>query len=86
MQNQTVFGVYIDDDNSNCSSNPKDILKSEKTFYEKLTLKRKSLKLLLLNFLTKFLTIRKSNEQFNLCEAEIFFNEIIESINSQKKI
>ena len=58
MQNQTISEVYIDDDNSDCSSNPKDMLKSEKTFYEKLTLKRKFPKLLLLNFLTKFLTIR----------------------------
>ena len=58
MQNQTISEVYIDDDNSDCSSNPKDMLKSEKTFYEKLTLKRKFPKLLLLSFLTKFLTIR----------------------------
>ena len=39
-------------------------------------------KLLLLNFLPKFLAEKISNEQFNLCEAEISLDEIIKS-NSQ---
>ena len=30
MQNQTIFELYTDDNKSKYSSNPKDILKSEK--------------------------------------------------------
>ena len=30
MQNQTIFELYADDNKSKYSSNPKDILKSEK--------------------------------------------------------
>ena len=42
--------------------------------------------LLLLNFLAKFVTEKKtSNEHFNLCKAEISLNEIIESINSDAR-
>ena len=38
--------------------------------------------LLLLNFLAKFVSEKKtSNEHFNLCKAEISLNEIIKSIN-----
>ena len=36
MQNQTIFELYTDDNKSKYSSNPKDILKSEKKNYEKL--------------------------------------------------
>ena len=39
-------------------------------------------KLLLLNFLPKFLAEKISNEQFNLCEAKISLDKIIKS-NSQ---
>ena len=40
--------------------------------------------LLLLNFLAKFVSEKKtSNEHFNLCKAEISLNEIIKSINSE---
>ena len=46
--------------------------------------KRQFSKLLLMNFLPEFLTEKKtSNEQFNLCEAKIFLDEIMKSINSQ---
>ena len=40
-------------------------------------------KLLLLNFLPKFLTEKKiSNEQFNPCKAKISLAEFIKSLNS----
>ena len=40
--------------------------------------------LLLLNFLAKSLPEKKiSNEDFNLCEAEISLDEIIKSLNSE---
>ena len=51
MQNQTIFQLHIDDNKSKYSSNPKDILKSEK---KKKTMKistpSKLSQLLLLNF------------------------------------
>ena len=34
MQNQTIFELYIDDNKSKYSGNPKDILKSAKKNYE----------------------------------------------------
>ena len=52
MQNQTIFQLHIDDNKSKYSSNPKDILKSEKK--QKKTMKistpSKLSQLLLLNF------------------------------------
>ena len=36
MQHQTISELYTDDNKSKYSSNPKDILKSAKTFYKKL--------------------------------------------------
>ena len=32
MKNQTIFELYTDDNKSKCSGNPKDVLKSAKTF------------------------------------------------------
>ena len=45
--------------NQNTLSNPKDIVKSEKNFMKNFTPRRQLTKLLLLNFLSKFLTKRK---------------------------
>lgn len=53
------YESYTGDQNINYSSNPKDILKSDKNFHEKLCRKRQSPKLSLLNFLVKFLIERK---------------------------
>ena len=36
MQNQTISELYIDDNKTKYSSNPKDILESAENFYEKL--------------------------------------------------
>ena len=36
MQDQTISEIYTDDNKSKHSSNPTDILKSAKNFYEKL--------------------------------------------------
>ena len=70
---------------SKYSSHPKDILKSEKKKnYEKLNTKEKTSKAATTEFLTTIPNRRKiSNEDFNICEAEISLDEIIKSINSQ---
>ena len=60
MQNQTVSELYADDNKTKYSSNPNDILKSVENFYEKVYTKRQRQKLLILNFLAKFITERKS--------------------------
>ena len=57
MQNQTTFDLY-NDNKSKYPSNPKDILKSTKSFMKNST-PSKLAQLLLLNFLAKFLTERK---------------------------
>ena len=36
MQNQTISELHADDKERKCSSNPRDIPKSAKNFYEKL--------------------------------------------------
>ena len=70
LQNQAVSELYADDDKSKYSS------KSEKSEPFKA-------------FTTEFVKIRNrtkiSNEQFNLCEAKIYLDEIIRFINSQIK-
>ena len=58
MQNQTIFTLYVDDNKSKYSSNPKDILKSAKKVMKNSTPSKVPL-LLLLNLLAKFLTERK---------------------------
>ena len=58
LQNQTTFKLYTDDNKSKYSSNAKETLKSVKKCYEALhfTPRRQLPKLLILNFLAKFLT------------------------------
>ena len=51
---------------------------------EQFTPRRQLPKLLLLNFLTTFLTERIHNEQFDLCVVEIRLDEIKKLINSQE--
>ena len=58
MQNQTIFELYTDDNKSKYSSNPKDILKSEKKIMKNSTPSELP-QLLLLNLSRKFLTERK---------------------------
>ena len=50
MQNQPISELYTDDKKTKCSSNPNDILKSAKNFYEKLYTKRQTPRLSLLKF------------------------------------
>ena len=67
-----------------CSSNPKKIFKPGKKFYEKLYIKDTTSKAATTEFLGKIPNRKKkSNEQFNLCEAKISLNEITRPINSQ---
>lgn len=56
---ENSYESYTGDQNINYSSNPKDILKSDENFHEKLYRKGQSPKLSLLNFLVKFLKERK---------------------------
>ena len=58
MQNQTIITLYVEDNKSKYSSNPKDILKSAKKVMKNSTPSKVPL-LLLLNLLAKFLTERK---------------------------
>ena len=80
MKNQTIFELYTDDNKSKYSSNPKDILKSEKKNYENST--PTSTATSATEFISKIPYRKKiSNEHFNLLEAEISLDEIIKSIN-----
>ena len=84
MQNQTISELYTDDNRSKYSKNLKDIVKSAKKIYEKLQKKETISKNATTEFLSKIRNRKKkSNIQFNLCEAKISLDEIIESINSQ---
>ena len=58
MQNQTILELYTDDNKSKYSSNPKDILKSEKKIMKNYTPSELP-QLLLLNLFGKFLIERK---------------------------
>ena len=60
MQNQTIFQLYTDNNKLKYSSNPKDILKSEKKKNMKNSTPSELSKLLLLKFFGKFLTERKN--------------------------
>ena len=58
MKNQTIFELCTNDNKSKYSSNPKDILQSEKKYMRNST-QSELPQLLLLNLLTKFLAERK---------------------------
>ena len=82
MKNQTIFELYTDDNKSKYSSNPMNILKSAKKImklYTKWTSTAATTE-----FVCKISNRKKmSNEDFNLCEAEISLDAIIKSINSE---
>ena len=59
MQNETIFELQTGDNKSKYSSNPKDILKSEKKNKMKSSTPSELPQLLLLNLFRKFLTERK---------------------------
>ena len=84
MKNQTIFELYTDDNKSKYSSNPKDILKSEKKKKKKKNSTPSGLpQLRLMNLFRKLLTKKISNEHFNICEAEISLDEVLKNINSE---
>ena len=58
MKNQKIFELCTNDNKSKYSSNPKDILKSEKKYMRNST-QSELPQLLLLNLLAKFLAERK---------------------------
>ena len=73
MKNQTIF-EFTDDKKIKYSSNSNDILKTAKTFYEKLYTKRQPSKLLLATsklLLAKFLAKRKSQRNIFIFQVEI---------------
>ena len=85
MQNQTISELYTDDKKSKFSSNPEDVLKSAKNFYENLYTRENVSKFPINELLNKIPFIKKiSKEHFILCETEISLDEIIKAINSQK--
>ena len=59
LQNQTKSELYIDDNKSKYSSNPKKLFRYTKKFIKHFPPWRQLPKLLLLNFLAKFLTETK---------------------------
>ena len=59
LQNQTKSELYIDDNKSKYSSNPKELFRYTKKFIKHFPPWRQLPKLLLLNFLAKFLTETK---------------------------
>ena len=67
LQNQTISGLYNDDNKSKYSRNPKDIFKSPNKFYEALYTKEATSKAVTTEFLTKVPNRKKIfNEQFKL--------------------
>ena len=80
-----ISELYADDNKSKYSSNPKDIFKSAKTFYGKLYIEEKTSKAATTKFFSKIPHRNKiPKEQLNLCDAKIYLDEIIKSINSQR--
>lgn len=80
MQNQTISKLHPNNEKSRYSNNTKDILKSTKTFKE---VSNSAIR----EHLNKIPNNKKIfNEHFNLCEADIALDEVVGSINSQKKI
>ena len=83
MQNQTISELYTDVKKSKFSSNPEDILKSEKKIYENLYTRKKVSKSATNKLLNKIPLKKKiSKEHFFLCEAEMSLDEIIKAINA----
>ena len=81
MKNQTRFELCTDDNKSKYSSNPKDILKSAKKLWNSTPWTSTAATS---EFVCKIPNRKKiSNEDFDLCEADISLDEIIKSINSE---
>ena len=85
MQNQTISELYTDNKKNKYSNNPQDILKSAKNFYKDLYTRGNISRDAINELLNKIPNSKKiSMDQFNLCEAEISLDEIINAINSQR--
>ena len=85
MQNQTKSELYTDDKKTKYSNNPQDILKSAKKFYKGLHTRGNISGVAINKLLNKIPNSKKiSVDHFNLYEAEISLDEIVEAINSQK--
>ena len=76
MKNQTIFELHIDGNKSKYSSNPMNILKSPKKNMKLYT--KRTYTAATTEFVWKIPNGKKiSYEQFNICETEIFLDEII---------
>ena len=85
MQNQTISELYIDDEKSKTSVNPKDMLNSAKKFYESLYNREKISQPAINELLNKIPINKKiSNKHFKLCETALSIVEVLNAINSQK--
>ena len=81
----TISELYTDDKKSKYSSNPNDILKSDRNFYEKLCTKETTSKTATAELFIKISNRKKiSNKQFHHCEANNFLEKVTKPINSQK--
>ena len=77
--------MYTDDNKPKYSNNPKEILKFAENFHKKLYTKENVSNSATEEFLNKIPKNKKIlNEYFNLCEADISLDEVIEFINSQR--
>ena len=82
LEIQTKSELYTDDNKSKYSSNPKDVFKSATKFFETLYTQETTSKAATTKFLSKNPNRKKiSNEQLNVCETKIYFDEIKKSIN-----
>ena len=79
-----ISELYTDDNKWKYFSDPNNIFKSAKKYYEKLYTKVTASKAAASKFLSKIPDRKKmSDEKLNLCKAKISLDEIIKSINSQ---
>ena len=85
MQSQTIYELYTDDKKTKYSNKPQDILKSAKKFYEDLYSRGNISRDSIIKFLNRIPNSKKmSMDHFNLCEAEISLDKIIDRIKCQK--
>ena len=76
MKNHTIFELFTDDNKSKYSSNPMNILKSAKKNMKLYT--NRTYIAATTEFVWKIRNRKKiSYEHFNLCETEIFLDEIL---------
>ena len=85
VKSNNIWIIYTDDLNQNILAVPRTLSNLQKRIYEKLYTKETTFKAAATEFLSQIPNRKKiSNEDFNLCEAEISLDEIFKSIFSIK--